>query len=334
MSDITTRNIGRSVADLGPLRYVQALVRCQSMTRAAKELGVSQPTLSAAVRVLERRLGTTLFLRNPRGVVPTASGRVLARVTDDIFALLRRAQEEILGIESTAVGHFVVGCQHSVGAIFLPGLIKGLATRAPGIELSFWEGIGPRVIEAVVDRTVHFGVDIDSDPPSGLYPDLVRVPMFRDIVTVVCASGKPRQEAPLFHVPRVRSSERVVEALRARRLLPARVVPCGDLDLVKTMVLSGAGIGVLPWRLAIQDTVRGALRLLNPRLPFEVDVGCVFFRGDLHRTRAALLLRDELIRRGRELDSVPMPRGVAPLGAHSRWERRPSSVDSREASPR
>jgi DNA-binding transcriptional LysR family regulator len=120
-----------SSADLGLLRYVQTIVSCQSMTAAARELRASQPTLSAAVRALERRLRTTLFLRNPRGVVPTAAGRVLARAADDVFALLRHAQEEILGIESTAAGHFVIGCYHSVGAIFLPGLTTGLATRAP-----------------------------------------------------------------------------------------------------------------------------------------------------------------------------------------------------------
>jgi DNA-binding transcriptional LysR family regulator len=51
------------------------------------------------------------------------------------------------------------------------------------------------------------------------------------------------------------------------------VAACGDLDLVKSMVLSGAGISVLPWRVAIQGTVRGALRLIDFKLPFEVDVG-------------------------------------------------------------
>jgi len=314
MPAIVKTNTWPSIADLGPLRYLQAIVSCQSMTAAARELRVSQPTLSAAMQGMERRLGTTLFLRNPRGVVPTAAGRVLARAADDVFALLRHAQEEILGIESAAAGHFVIGCYHSVGQIFLPTLTTRLATRAPGIQLSFWEGIGPRLVEAVVDRTIQFGVDIDSDPPPRLPPDLVRVPMFRDVVGVVCARGKPAPGAPLFHVPRVRSSERVVEALRARGRLPGRVVPCGDLDLVKSLVLSGAGIGVLPWRLGIHGTARGAIRLLDPKLPFEVDVGCAFFRSDFHRTRAALLLRDELIRRGRELDSVPMPCDVAGIG--------------------
>jgi len=315
MPDIGRTNGFPALGDLGPLRYVQNIVSGQSMTAAARELRVSQPTLSAAVQGLERRLRTTLFLRNPRGVVPTEAGRVLARAADEVFALLHQAQEEILGIESTAAGHFVIGCYHSVGAIFLPGLTSALAARAPGIQLSFWEGIGPRVIEAVVDRTIDFGLDIDSDPPPRLPPDLVRVPMFRDVVGVVCARGRRPAASPLFYVPRVRSGERVVEALRAKGKLPERVVACGDLDLVKSLVLSGAGIGVLPWRAAIQGTARGALRLLDPKLPFEVDVGCLYFRADFHRTRAAQLLRDELIRWGRQLNAVLMPCGVPAIGS-------------------
>src|SRR5215475_1730849 len=120
MPAIGIPNTLSSIADLGSLRYVQAIASCQSLTAAARELRVSQPTLSTAVRGLERRLGTTLFLRH--------------------------AGEEIHGIESSPTGQFVIGCYHSVGAIFLPGLTTALATRAPGIQLSFWEGIGPLVI--------------------------------------------------------------------------------------------------------------------------------------------------------------------------------------------
>lgn len=301
--------------DLTTLRYVREIASCENMTAAARQLRVSQPTLSNAVRKLERRLRTTLFLRGPRGVIPTASCNVLLRTTDDVFALLHQAGEEISGIESAAGGRFVVGSYHSVASIYVPGLLRGLAERAPAIELSLWEGIGPRVIEAVLDRTVHFGVGVTSSFPVTPHPELVFVPMFRDVHAVVRARGRLPPQAPLFYVPRVALSQRVVTALRERGKLPARLVPCGDLELVKSLVLSGAGTGVLPWRVAINGPSRGAVRLLDPELPFEVDIGCFLYRADLHRTRGAMLVRDELARCGRELDAVAMPCGVKPIGA-------------------
>jgi DNA-binding transcriptional LysR family regulator len=314
MSPIAQRYTSSPAYDLVQLRYVRAIVECESMTAAAKQLRVSQPTLSNAVRELESRLGTSLFLRGARGVVPTASGKMLARAADEVFALLRQTDEQIRGIESSPAGRFTIGCYHSFGAIFLPGLMKGLALRAPAIELSLWEGIGPRVVDAVLDRTIHFGVGVGSACSQRPHPELVLVPMFRDAMVVVCARRRPPPTAPLFYVPRVALSEKVVEALRARGKLPERVVPCGDLELVKSLVLNGAGVGVLPWRVATQGTSRGAMRLVDPKLPSEIDVGCLFYRADLHRTRGALLLRDEIVRRGRELDAMVMPWRSRALG--------------------
>jgi len=307
-----------AVHDLVQLSYVRAIASCQSMTAAAKLLRVSQPTLSNAVRALERRLGTQLFLRGARGVVPTASGKTLVRAADDVLARLHQADDEIHGVESAPAGRFVIGCYHSFGAIFLPELMRDLATRAPGIELSLWEGIGPHVVDAILDRTVHFGVGVRSATAPRLHPELVVVPMFNDVMVVVRARRARARATQLFHVPRVALSARVVDALRAKRQLPARVVACGDLELVKSLVLSGAGIGVLPWRVAVQGTPRGALRIHDPALPFETDVGCLFYRADLHRTRGALLLRDELVRRGHQLDAIAMPCGVPAIGRGAR----------------
>jgi DNA-binding transcriptional LysR family regulator len=173
-----------------------------------------------------------------------------------------------------------------------------------------WEGIGPRVVDAVVDRTLHFGVDTRSTLPARPHADLVFVPLFSDVHVVVRARRRPAATAPLFYVPRIAPSERVLAGLRARGRVPGRVVPCGDLELVKSLVRHGAGIGILPWRVAMQDTPRGELRLVDARLPHEADAGMLFYRADLHRTRAAMVLRDEILRRGRELDGVTMPCGV------------------------
>ena len=71
--------------DLVHLRYFQVIARCGSMTRAARELRLSQPTLTVAMQRLERELGTTLLLRDPRGVSLTETGGELARHADEIF---------------------------------------------------------------------------------------------------------------------------------------------------------------------------------------------------------------------------------------------------------
>ena len=58
--------------DLALLRTFLAVHRAGSLTRAAADLGVSQPAVTAQIRTLEQRVGRELFVRLPRGVAPTA----------------------------------------------------------------------------------------------------------------------------------------------------------------------------------------------------------------------------------------------------------------------
>ena len=161
----------------------------------------------------------------------------------------------------------------------------------------------------MVERTVHFGIGVSPRP----HPDLVLVPLFRDVMVVVKGRQRLAADAPLFYVPRIRLSEKVVDAMRGAGRLPQRLVPCGDLELVKSLVLHGAGTGVLPWRVAAYGTAPGALRLVDSTLPHELDVGYLIYRADHHRTRAARMLHDELVHTGRGLEIQPLPCRVTPL---------------------
>jgi molybdate transport repressor ModE-like protein len=73
------------------LRYFRQIARVGSMTAAARELGLTQPSLSSSMRRLEEDLGATLFLRHRSGVTLTEAGAELLRHSDDIVAALERA---------------------------------------------------------------------------------------------------------------------------------------------------------------------------------------------------------------------------------------------------
>src|SRR5689334_12730954 len=96
-----------SPVDLAHLRYFQAIAHNGSMTAAARVLKVSQPTLTVAVRNLEERFGTTLLLRSRSGVTLTSTGQELLNHAVEVFALMERAQERIVGLETHDTGSFV-----------------------------------------------------------------------------------------------------------------------------------------------------------------------------------------------------------------------------------
>jgi len=77
------------------LRYFWAVAREGSVTRAARKLNISQPTVSAQIRELEEALGEKLFVRSGRTLVPSDVGRAVYRYADEIFALGRELLDAV-----------------------------------------------------------------------------------------------------------------------------------------------------------------------------------------------------------------------------------------------
>jgi LysR family transcriptional activator of nhaA len=77
------------------LRYFWVVAREGSVSRAAKQLRLAQPTVSEQIHALEEMLGERLLMRAGRGVVVTEVGKTVYRFADEIFALGRDLQDTI-----------------------------------------------------------------------------------------------------------------------------------------------------------------------------------------------------------------------------------------------
>jgi LysR family transcriptional activator of nhaA len=79
------------------LYYFWRVARLGSVTQAAEELRLAQPTLSTQIRSLEQALGTPLFMRRGRNLELTETGRVVLRYAEDIFSLGRELLDVVHG---------------------------------------------------------------------------------------------------------------------------------------------------------------------------------------------------------------------------------------------
>ncbi len=297
--------------ELDLLRTFQEVARRGSITAAARVLGQSQPTLTAAMQRLERELGTTLLLRGRSGVSLTDTGRALARDAEQILGMVAQTEQRIRGLEEQETGRFVLGCHESLAAYFLPSFMRGLSSELPGIELTLWNGSSALVRDAVVARDVHFGIVVNPTP----HPDLVLVEMFDDAVDFFTA-GRPARtlpaaldrirQGPLIHAGRVTESRALISKLEADGVVCARQLSCGDFELVKALATEGIGVGILPRRVAAYGAGKGLSRL-HPQLPNYPDRIHLVFRADLHRTRGATRLKDALAGHGRALRGRARP---------------------------
>lgn len=291
--------------DLESLERFRAIVRHGSLTAAAQALGCTQPTLSAMVKRLEAHYRSTLLLRASRGVQPTATGLALVAHVDALLAHVDRIEQHIVGLEHGDVGRFVVGCNDSLGAYFLPPFLPRFAAAHPGVEIELWNGSSSDVRQAVIDRAVHFGLAVNPTP----HPDLVMVPLFRDAVDLMApapaadeADARARVErGPVLMVDRMPQAHTYRAWFEEAGLDVRRWMICGELELVKAIVAGGHGIGILPRRVAGYGGA--TLVRLWPGLPSMPDRIELLYRIDLHRTRAAMGLKDALVAHGRAMDA-------------------------------
>lgn len=97
--------------------------KCGSISRAAEELFISQPAVSKSVKKLEEQLGTTLFIRNKKGVTLTDEGKILYRYISSAFSSIQEGELHLKRNRELEVGRIHIGvsttlCKH----IMLPPL--------------------------------------------------------------------------------------------------------------------------------------------------------------------------------------------------------------------
>ncbi|MGE5047798.1 MAG: LysR family transcriptional regulator [Deltaproteobacteria bacterium] len=292
------------------LRYFQTVARCGSLSAAARVLQISQPGLTSVVKQLEESFGTRLLVRMRTGVSLTSTGEELLRFANESLSRLEEVEQRIKGLESDDVGDFVIGCHESLGAYFLPQWMTRFLEGNPRIQLSLSNAPSRVILGATVERAVHFGLVVNPEP----HPDLVQMKLFRDAVDlfVLAESAPPPgdldaakerlRRGPLVFAGRITQSQQMIDMLAAMDCLPSRLLPCGDLELVKSFALAGLGVAVLPRRVA-RYCQEGRLRRLHPALPFIPDEIHLLFRGDAHRTRAFVITKDAILAHGRALDA-------------------------------
>jgi DNA-binding transcriptional LysR family regulator len=145
------------------LRSFLAVVRTGSVTAAAEELVVSQPSVSAAVSALARELGVELTERVGRNVRPSAAGAVFAAYAADVVGLLDQGARAAREAADRTARELRIGAVNTAGEHIAPQLVQAFAAGHPDIAVSVDVGNRERVFERL--RTHRSDVAIGGRPP-------------------------------------------------------------------------------------------------------------------------------------------------------------------------
>ncbi|MET7400054.1 LysR family transcriptional regulator [Dactylosporangium sp. NPDC005572] len=256
-----------------PLDLLQtflAVYRAGTLTRAAELLGLSQPAVTAQLRTLEERLGQALFVRQARGVTPTAAADDLARRLDGPLDALASVAA---GLGTGAGTLHLGGPAEALAERVLPALAgavaDGLTVRVrPGLAEDLLADLSHGRLDLVVSAVRPRQAGLHAEPLCDEEFLLVAAPWVArslDPARLAAEPARVLRDLPLLayaeDLPIVRRWWRHVLGV-APPPRAALVVP--DLRALRTSAAAGAGVTVLPRYLVADALAAGTLVELLP----------------------------------------------------------------------
>ena len=174
--------------EIRTLRYFLAVAREENMTRAAKLLHVTQPTLSKQLKSLEDELGKKLFTRHSFSIKLTDEGVLLRNRAEDLVAMVDKIEEEFVSLDDITGGELYLGLAESCQIKYLARTIKDFKQKYPNLRYHITSGDTEQIADKLDKGLLDFLV-LAEDPDPRKY-DSIEFPE-ADIWGLVIPSDDP-----------------------------------------------------------------------------------------------------------------------------------------------
>jgi DNA-binding transcriptional LysR family regulator len=175
--------------DLNLLRVFRAVWERRNVSRAAEDLGVSQPTVSHALREIREHFNDRIFVRVPGGVMPTPLAEIIARRISQALALLEQGIDIRGDFDpSSSRREFTIIMTDVAEALILPRIIGLCRESAPAISFRAIQLPTESVVAALRDG----GADLAIGFSPALRASLLRKSLFRSEYVCIASSTHPR----------------------------------------------------------------------------------------------------------------------------------------------
>src|SRR5688500_10233961 len=243
------------ILDTGQLLAFERVARERSFSRAARALGIAQPTISERIKALERTVGGELFVRGGRGAALSDLGASFLPYARRALEVLDAGVEAGRQARAGERGRATIGVLESLSGSFLgPALAQFLGAH-PRVELLVRAGRHPVVMEQLLDGVV--GMALVAWPcPEALTTELEVLLTLRERAVLVAAPGHPLARAGNVDAERVAALAQPFLTLRWWLELPAPLARLAEradpridvpMETGRYMVRHGIGAGFFPW---------------------------------------------------------------------------------------
>ncbi len=239
--------------------------RAGSFRRAARISYMSQPSLSARIKSLERELRTPLFHRLGRGVRLTGAGEAFLPYAERALEFVERGREAVRETMDLQESTITIGSARTIGTYILPPILELFQRRFPHVSAHIRTGRSTDVLTMIVDGVVDLGLSRGLNHPEVhsiyLYDEeivLVTHPDHQFVERGHAGIADVARQPLILYDPSSTYFLLINQACREAGVVPQIETTLDSIEATKRMVALGLGLSFLP-RSAIRDEVEREL---------------------------------------------------------------------------
>jgi DNA-binding transcriptional LysR family regulator len=254
------------------LRYFVAAAERGSVTAAAREIHVSQPSISEAIAHLEAVFDLQLFLRHhAQGLSPTPAGRRLLLEARSLLAHADDLEQSARGLADALAGDLDVGCFITFASLLMPGLLGAFAARFPDIRIRLHEDHTEALLASLrggrfdlaLTYDLNLGADLDFEALAEV-PFHVILPARHRLARRPAVSLKELVDEPLVLLGLPQSRDYFLSVFYGLGLQPRVAHETPSFEMVRGLVANGHGYSVMHSRPVSEQALDGMRLVYRP----------------------------------------------------------------------
>ncbi|MGN0371658.1 MAG: LysR family transcriptional regulator [Enterocloster sp.] len=238
--------------NLSQYKIFYEVAKAGNISKAAKELYISQPAISKAISKLEDSLGLSLFTRSSRGVQLTAEGEILFQHTCEAFEALDRGEQELKRIQEFEIGHLRIGVSNTLCKYILLPYLKTFIDQYPHMRVTIESQSTAQTLSRLEQQKIDLGLVAE---PS-VRKDLAFIPVM-DIQDIFVATPtylenlylREGKNADIFETGNIMlldesnmTRHHVDEYMAQNNICPRQVLEVTTMDLLIEFAKIGLGV--------------------------------------------------------------------------------------------
>ncbi len=242
----------RSDFDFNQLAHFLAVAKVGNLTRAAQDIGISQPALSRSIQKLENKIGEPLFERQPRGVRLTEIGTIFQVRANQIRDLVEDTFSELSEASNRVKVRLAV--IPTIAPYLLPKVLRKFSRKYPEVKIQVQEDTTQNILRLCRDGDIDLA--IVALPITEKYLDVE--PLFEDELILVLPKVHPLNEKKRIRLSDIQEfpfitldkqhclSDNIAEFCKRQSVAPVMIERTSQLTTIQELVALQHGISIIP----------------------------------------------------------------------------------------